>query len=149
MVSATTTMTARWTTAVSGDIVVLTRLPGTENPAPHELPRVWSGHGLALPVADLPGFTAVLSEVMKSSAYWTARARCPDPRAGDAGVWTVPRYDEEDGFLYLKGPCGPDTSLPGYRPVSAFAIALPHVRGLRIRATAYLQDGTRQRRFVP
>jgi hypothetical protein len=101
-------------------------------------PRVWSGRGLGLPEAELPQFGRQLARVMKHDAYWLARAGCDDPRAGDATRWSPGRYDEEDGFVYFAGPCIHVDPWPGYRPARAFAIALPHVRGLRIRVAAYL-----------
>ncbi|MFB9684936.1 hypothetical protein [Amycolatopsis plumensis] len=71
---------------------------------------------------------------MKHEAYWIARAR----HEGDTAVWTPGRYDDEDGFVYFAGPCTHGDPWPGYRPATAFTIALPHIRGLRIRVAAYL-----------
>jgi len=101
-------------------------------------PRVWSGRGLGLAEAELPGFAAQLRRVMKHEAYWLARASCPDRRAGDAARWSPGRYDDEDGFIYFAGPCRQGDPWPGYRPAEEFTLALPHVRGLRIRLAAYL-----------
>jgi hypothetical protein len=105
-------------------------------------PRVWSGRGLGLPEDELPKFAAQLRRVMKHEAYWLARADCPDRRAGDAARWSSGRYDDEDGFVYFAGPCADRGLWPGYRPTPAFTIALPHVRGLRIRVAAYLAAGS-------
>ncbi len=101
-------------------------------------PRVWSGRGLGLPEAELAEFAAQLRRVMKKDVYWIARAACPDRHAGDAAVWSPGRYDDEDGFVYFTGPCTHGDLWPGYRPARAFTIALPRVRGLRIRVAAYL-----------
>ncbi|WP_410676616.1 hypothetical protein [Amycolatopsis sp. cmx-4-68] len=101
-------------------------------------PRVWSGRGLGLPEEELPELAAQLRRVMKHETYWLARASCPDRRAGDAARWSPGRYDDEDGFVYFAGPCADSDPWPGYRPSAAFTIALPHVRGLRIRVAAYL-----------
>ncbi|MET9002631.1 hypothetical protein [Amycolatopsis sp. Hca4] len=97
-------------------------------------PRVWSGRGLGLPEAELAGFAAQLRRVMKHEAYWIAR----DRHTGEAAVWSPGRYDDEDGFVYFTGPCSHSDPWPGYRPARAFTIALPRIRGLRIRVAAYL-----------
>ena len=102
------------------------------------MPRVWSGRGLAMPAADLPGFGAALGEAMKLPDYWSARSRSADVSAGDRAVWSVPHYDLDDDFVYISGPCLLAEPRPGYRPVTAFALALVHIRGLRIRVAAYL-----------
>lgn len=133
---ATIATTARWKIRPSGDFVRFER--GAEpDDAWYAAPRVWSGHGLALPEADLPAFGKALARGMKLPEYWAARARC-GRRAGDASVWSEPRYDPDDDLVYVTGPCGLREQLPGYRPTSSFTLAWPHVRGLRIRVAAYL-----------
>ncbi|MEV6832278.1 hypothetical protein [Amycolatopsis sp. NPDC051102] len=107
---------------------------GSPARTPERMPRVWSGRGLGLPEAELAEFAGQLRRVMKHDEYWAARAR----NAGDATVWTPGRYDDEDGFVYFAGPCTHGDPWPGYRPARAFTVALPHVRGLRIRVAAYL-----------
>jgi hypothetical protein len=124
----------RWTRRYAGGAVTFGCLGRTA----YRTPRVWSGHGLGLPEADLPGFAGQVAQVMRHRAYWAARAAYPDPRAGDAGQWSPGRYDDEDGFVYFAGPCTHGDRLPGYHPTPAFTIALPHVRGLRVRLAAYL-----------
>ena len=125
---------ARWTRQYAGDAVTF----GCPARTPERTPRVWSGRGLGLPEAELAGFAAQLRRVMKEDVYWAARAAREDRHAGDAAVWSPGRYDDEDGFVYFAGPCTHGHPWPGYRPAEAFTIALPHVRGLRIRVAAYL-----------
>lgn len=125
---------ARWTRQYADDAVTF----GCPARPSERTPRVWSGRGLGLPEAELAGFAAQLRRVMKDDAYWIARAACGDRHAGDAAVWSPGRYDDEDGFVYFAGPCTHGHPWPGYRPAEAFTIALPHVRGLRIRIAAYL-----------
>jgi hypothetical protein len=122
----------RWTRQYADGSITF----GSPARTPERMPRVWSGRGLGLPEGELTAFAGQLRRVMKHDAYWAARAR--DPRAGDAKVWTPGRYDDEDGFVYFAGPCAHGDPWPGYRPARAFTIALPHVRGLRIRVAAYL-----------
>ncbi|MDQ7802827.1 hypothetical protein Q5425_03740 [Amycolatopsis sp. A133] len=124
---------ARWTRQYAGHAVTF----GCPARPPERTPRVWSGRGLGLPEADWAGFAEQLRRVMKKDAYWIARAACPDRHAGDAAIWSSGRYDDEDGFVYFAGPCTHGDPWPGYRPARAFTIALPHVRGLRIRVAAY------------
>ncbi|MFG1643053.1 hypothetical protein ACGFMK_22400 [Amycolatopsis sp. NPDC049252] len=131
---AVATENARWTRVYAGGSVTFGHLVGDD----YRTPRVWSAHGFGLPEADLAGFAVQLAKVMKHHAYWIARAECPDRRAGDATRWSPGRYDDEDAFVYFAGPCTHGDRLPGYHPAAAFTIALPHVRGLRIRVAAYL-----------
>ncbi|WP_410597437.1 hypothetical protein [Amycolatopsis sp. lyj-23] len=118
---------ADWTIATSGDTAALTHAA-----AGYWAPRTWSGRGVAIAEVDLPAFEKGLGEVLKLPVYWLARAR-----RGDAAVWSPPRYDPDDEFVYLTGPCRTDTPDPGYRPASTFDIDLVHLRGLRIRIAAY------------
>ncbi|WP_328452026.1 hypothetical protein [Amycolatopsis sp. NBC_00438] len=60
---------------------------------------------MAMAEGDLPAFDKALGEVMKLPVYWLARARCRDTDAGDPALWSQPRYDPEDEFVYLNGPC--------------------------------------------
>ncbi|WP_103347520.1 hypothetical protein [Amycolatopsis sp. CA-128772] len=120
----------RWTRRYAGGAVTF-RSPAR---TPERMPRVWSGRGLGLPDAELAEFAGQLRRVMKHDAYWAAR----NPSAGEAKVWTPGRYDDEDGFVYFAGPCTHGDPWPGYRPARTFTIALPCVRGLRIRVAAYL-----------
>lgn len=131
---AVATRTVRWTCRCAGGAVTFGR-PGRDV---YRTARVWSGHGLGLAETDLAGFAGQLAKVMKHRAYWVARAECPDRRAGDAARWSPGRYDDEDGFVYFAGPCTNGDRLPGYHPAAAFTVALPHVRGLRIRLAGYL-----------
>lgn len=98
---------------------------------------MWSGRGLALAEPDLAAFDKALGEVLKLPVYWLARARRADQGAGEAAVWSEPRFEADDEFVYLAGPCRADEPGPGYRPVSTFEIELVHLRGLRIRVAAY------------
>jgi len=134
---ATVATPVRWKITQSGDFVTFKRGTGPGD-AWYAAPRVWSGHGLALPEADLPAFAKALAKVMNQPEYWVARARWEDRRAGDASVWSEPRYDADDELVYIAGPCGMREHLPGYRPTSTFTLAWPHVRGLRIRMAGYL-----------
>ncbi|WP_328647310.1 hypothetical protein OHS58_05130 [Amycolatopsis sp. NBC_00348] len=133
-VSAGAAESARWTRLCVGGSVTFGHLVGDD----YRTPRVWSGRGLGLPEADLGGFAVQLAKVMKLGAYWAARAECPDRRAGDATRWSPGRYDDEDAFVYFAGPCTHGDRLSGYHPAAAFTIALPYVRGLRIRLAGYL-----------
>ncbi|MEU4520335.1 hypothetical protein AB0F52_16755 [Amycolatopsis sp. NPDC024027] len=129
----TLTTVADWTITASGDTATFTHAAA----GGHWAPRVWSGQGLAIAEADLPALDKVLGEVLKLPVYWLARARRRDPGAGEAAVWSEPRYDSGDQFVHLAGPCRADDPAAGYRPVPAFAIDLVHLRGLRIRIAAY------------
>ncbi|MFB9690310.1 hypothetical protein [Amycolatopsis plumensis] len=124
---------ADWTMTASGDTASFTHA----SVGGYWAPRVWSGHGLAMAVGDLPAFEKVLGELMKQPIYWLARARRRDVGAGEAAVWLEPRYDAEDEIVYLGGPCRAEGAAAGYRPASAFVIDLVHLRGLRIRIAAY------------
>ncbi|MEV6879295.1 hypothetical protein [Amycolatopsis sp. NPDC051128] len=128
--SALATENCRWTRRYADGAVTF----GCSARTPERAPRVWSGHGLGLPEADLPRFARQLARVMKHEAYWLARAE----GSGDARLWSLGRYDDEDDFVYFAGPCAHGDPWPGYRPARTFTIALPHVRGLRIRVAAYL-----------
>ncbi|GAA4523740.1 hypothetical protein [Amycolatopsis samaneae] len=139
-----------WLAEVAGNAATFRRAPEADEAHPeYRLPRVWSGHGLAMPEADLPGFAVALSEVMKLPDYWIARAELPAPRPDDADLWSDPWYDVDDEFVYISGPCGQAGAAPGYRPGRAFAIALPHLRGLRIRVAAYLRAHREIRPVAP
>ncbi|MCR6488013.1 hypothetical protein M8542_34830 [Amycolatopsis sp. OK19-0408] len=137
--AALATETTRWTRHCAGGDVTF----GCPARPSERTPRVWGGRGLGLPEADLPKFAGQLKRVLKHETYWIARAACADPRAGDAARWSPGRYDDEDGFVYFAGPCTHGDPWPGYRPADEFTIALPHVRGLRIRLAAYLAAGQR------
>jgi len=134
---ATVAASARWRITQSGDFAIFKRGTGLDDTW-YAAPRVWSGHGLALPEADLPTFAKALAKGMNLPEYWLARARSQDRRAGDASVWSAPRYDPDDELVYVAGPCGLREHLPGYRPTSTFTLAWPHMRGLRIRVAAYM-----------
>lgn len=134
----TLTTVAGWTVTASGDTATFTHTAAGGFWAP----RVWSGRGLAIAETDLPALDKVLGEVLKLPVYWLARARRGDRTAGEAAVWSEPRYDPEDEFVYLAGPCRTGAPAAGYRPVPAFAIDLVHLRGLRIRIAAYRAGGS-------
>ena len=102
---------------------------------------MWSGRGLGLPEAELADFAAQLRRVMKHESYWLARAACPDRRAGDAAAGHRAATTTKTVSSTSPGPCTHGDPWPGYRPAEAFTIALPHVRGLRIRVAAYLAAG--------
>ncbi|MEV6823887.1 hypothetical protein [Amycolatopsis sp. NPDC051102] len=129
----TLTTVAGWTVTASGDTATFTHAAA----GGYWAPRVWSGRGLAIAEADLAALDKVLGEVLKLPVYWLARARRGDSAAGEAAVWSPPRYDPADEFVYLTGPCRADDPATGYRPVSTFAVDLVHLRGLRIRIAAY------------
>lgn len=120
----TRTTVADWTITASGDTATFTHASAT--------PRVWPGRGLAIAEADLPALDKVLGEVMKLPVYWLARAR-RDAGAGDAAVWSEPRYDPEEESVHLAGPCRADEA--------GFAIDLVHLRGLRIRIASFRAAG--------
>ncbi|RSD11525.1 hypothetical protein [Amycolatopsis eburnea] len=122
------TESARWTRHYAGGEVTF----GCPGRPPERTPRVWGGRGLGLPEAELPRFARQLARAMKHPAYWEARV------PGAVQRWSRGRYDDEDGFVYFLGPCTHGDPWPGYRPAHAFTIALPDVRGLRIRLAAYL-----------
>jgi hypothetical protein len=129
----TLTTVAVWTIIASGDTATFTHASAGR----YRAPRVWSGQALAIAEADLPAFGKALSEVLKLPVYWLARTRRGDPGAGEAAVWSQPRYDPDDEFVYLTGPCRTGEPTPGYRPASTFDIDLVHLRGLRIRIAGY------------
>lgn len=129
----TRTIVADWTVTASGDTATFTHA----STGGYWAPRVWSGRGLAIAAADVGAFDKALGEVLKLPVYWLARARRGDSSAGDAAVWSRPRYDPDDEFVYIAGPCRTAEPAPGYRPASTFAIDLVHLRGLRIRIAAY------------
>ncbi|MEV6644532.1 hypothetical protein [Amycolatopsis sp. NPDC051371] len=87
----TLTTVADWTITASGDIACFTMPP----PAASGRRGVWSGRGLANAEADLAAFDESLGEVMKLPIYWLARARRRDAAAGEAAVWSEPRYDPD------------------------------------------------------
>ncbi|WP_329048784.1 hypothetical protein OG738_39660 [Amycolatopsis sp. NBC_01488] len=129
----TLTTVADWTITASGDTACFTHAFAGD----YWAPRVWNGRGLAMAESDLAAFDKSVGEVMKLPVYWLARARCRAADAGDASVWSPPRYDSDDEFVYIAGPCRTGAPAPGYRPVSTFTIELVHLRGLRIRLAAY------------
>lgn len=129
----TLTTVADWTITASGDTATFTHATD----GGHWAPRVWSGRGLAIAEGDLAAFDKALGEVLKLPVYWLARARRGDSAAGEAAVWSPPRYDPADEFVYLTGPCRTAAPASGYRPAPAFDIDLVHLRGLRIRVAAY------------
>jgi hypothetical protein len=130
----------RWTVEVSEDVAIFSGAPQVEDhTAARGLPRVWPGRGLGLPESELQGFTAALAEVMKTHAYWHARSRRP-AGSSEADGWSVPRRDDDDGFVYITGPAGQRNGNAGYSPASVFSLDLAGIRGLRIRLTAYLKN---------
>jgi hypothetical protein len=131
----------RWTVEVSEEGATFSGAPRVEDhTAARALPRVWAGRGLGLPDDEVPGLASALREVMNTHAYWTARHRHGGTQEGRGGAddWSVPRRDDDDGFVYITGPCGHWNGDAGYRPAAAFTLWLPDVRGLRIRLVGYL-----------
>ncbi|MEV6902760.1 hypothetical protein [Amycolatopsis sp. NPDC051372] len=128
----------RWTVRLCEDVAVFACTPLVEDhTAARALPRSWDGRGLGLPEHDVAGFAAALGEIMKTPLFWRAyrgAARGPEQ------LWAEPHRDDEDGFVYLSGPCGETSEVVGYRPVYSFTLALADLRGLRIRLAAYLRD---------
>ncbi|MEU0794148.1 hypothetical protein ABZ342_29120 [Amycolatopsis sp. NPDC005961] len=138
----TLTELPQWTVCASGDEATFTHVVTRRDRRRHYAPRVWDDRGLALHEDDLPGLAKALGEVMKLPVYWLARSRRRDVLdAGDAVVWSVPRFEADDEFVYIAGPCRTDQRAAGYRPVSAFVVDLVQLRGLRIRIAAYLAGG--------
>ncbi|MEA5360899.1 hypothetical protein VA596_15230 [Amycolatopsis sp., V23-08] len=129
----TLTTVADWTITASGDTATFTHA----STGGYWAPRVWSGRGLAMAEAELAAFDKALGEVLKLPVYWLARARRADSGAGDATVWSEPRYEADDEFVYITGPCRTVEPAAGYRPAPTFAVDLVHLRGLRIRVAAY------------
>ncbi|HWD03275.1 MAG TPA: hypothetical protein VG674_12570 [Amycolatopsis sp.] len=128
----------RWTIQLRENVAIFTCTPSVEEHATaRSMPRVWDGRGLGLPESDVAGFAAALGEIMKTPLFWRAyrgAGRRPAQR------WAQPHRDDEDGFVYLNGPCGKASDVVGYRPVCRFTIDLVDVRGLRIRLAAHLRD---------
>ena len=89
----------------------------------------------------MPGFVAALGEVMKTRRYWQER-QAKGTRAGRGGehVWSVPRPDPDNGFVYVSDPCARWENTACYRPVNSLSVSLPDARGLRIRFSAYVRD---------
>ncbi|MFC3452324.1 hypothetical protein [Amycolatopsis speibonae] len=129
----TLTTVADWTITASGDTACFAHATGDG----YWAPRVWDGRGLGIAAADLAAFDKALGEMMKLPLYWQARTRHGDSGAGDRAVWSEPRYEPDDDFVYIAGPCRSAEPTVGYRPVSAFDVDLVHLRGLRIRVAAY------------
>ncbi|WP_370963927.1 hypothetical protein [Amycolatopsis sp. cg9] len=124
----TRTTVADWTITASGDTATFTHA------ASSGAPRVQDGRGLAVAETDLAALDKALGEVMKLPVYWLARAR-REAGAGDAAVWSEPRFDPVDEFVHLTGPCRLD------EPAAGFAIDLVHLRGLRIRIASFRAAG--------
>ncbi|MFD5095741.1 hypothetical protein ACFWMR_34420 [Amycolatopsis thailandensis] len=129
----TLTTVADWTITASEDTALFAHAVGDG----YWAPRVWNGRGFGIAAADLAAFDKALGEIMKLPLYWQARARRGDSGAGDPAIWSEPRYEPDDDFVYVNGPCRSAGSTPGYRPVSTFDIDLVHLRGLRVRIAAY------------
>ncbi|WP_410645550.1 hypothetical protein [Amycolatopsis sp. lyj-346] len=125
----TLTELPQWTIRTSGEQATFTHVPAGRPPG---TPRV--AGGLALREEDLPGFAKALGEVMKLPTYWTARARAGRLTLDGEPVWSEPRYDPEDGFVHVWGPCDPPEPEPG----GSFTVALADIRALRVRIAAYL-----------
>ncbi|WP_326837444.1 hypothetical protein VSH64_21565 [Amycolatopsis rhabdoformis] len=139
----------RWTVRLVDTIAVFACTPLIEDhTAARALPRAWDGRGLGLPPHEVAGFTAALGEVMKTPLFWRAYrggAPAPDLDRNHTGrrpvrTWAEPHTDDEDGFVYLAGPCGEPSGVVGYRPVYSFTLALADLRDLRIRLAAYQRD---------
>ncbi|MFJ7214970.1 hypothetical protein [Amycolatopsis sp. NPDC098790] len=126
-----------WTIRTSGDEVTFTHVAAPRERQVHDAPRVWGGRGLALHEHDVEAFAKALGEVMKLPAYWRARAGRGAP--GES-VWSEPRHDPDDGFVYINGPCRSVGDHAGYRPTGEFTFDLAAVRELRVRFAAYLHD---------
>jgi hypothetical protein len=130
-----------WVAEVSGDAATFT-VPAQRHegePAGRWLPRVWHGRGLGLREDHLPGFRAAVAEVMSRPQYWREYWRARMFPVGErAGDWSPVRYDPDDDFTYIAGPCGRYRNEPGYRPTPNVEIPLRDLRGLRIRISSYL-----------
>jgi hypothetical protein len=111
-----------------------------DHTARYGLPRVWPGRGLGVSAVDLPGLGLVLGEVMKTTAYLTARQEWHVENPGHAGhvSWGQGRLDDEDDFVYFTGPSGAPDGTVGYRPAPVFTLPLAEVRGLRVQVSSYL-----------
>ncbi|MEU7788027.1 MULTISPECIES: hypothetical protein [unclassified Amycolatopsis] len=120
----TRTTVADWTITASGDTATFTHAVSA--------PLVSDGRGFAVAETDLAALDKVLGEVMKLPVYWLARGR-RDAEAGEAAVWSEPRYDAEDESVHFAGPCR--VAEPG------FAVDLVHLRGLRIRIASFRAAG--------
>ncbi|SMD26551.1 hypothetical protein [Kibdelosporangium aridum] len=121
-----------WTITVAGDIVSFD-YTGSDR---YSVPRVWAGRGLGITQADLPEFVQALAKVPDYESLVPSQ----DDRAeGNEPTWSKPRYDPDEAFVYVTGPCQLPVPLPGYAPTSTFTIKLRHVAALRARLTAYLR----------
>jgi hypothetical protein len=85
-----------------------------------------------LPETDVPGFIQALN--LGVSAPLTDH---------ETSVWSPPRYDPDDAFVYVAGPCWLAENLPGYLPTTTFTVAHGNLAGLSARLTVYLQEHDR------
>lgn len=86
---------------------------------------------LGITQTDLPGFVQALATVPEYESLVPSQ----DDRAP---IWSKPRYDPDEAFVYVTGPCQLPVVLPGYAPTATFTIQLRHIAALRARLTAYL-----------
>lgn len=122
-----------WTITAVGDVLTFTY---TADGRRHSLPRVWDGRGLGITEADLPAFTRALAQVPPSeNVVPSQHDRTEDIRP----AWSKPRYDPDESFVYITGPCHLPRPLPGYAQTTTFTIDNRHIPALRARLTAFLR----------
>ncbi|CAM3316423.1 hypothetical protein KIPE111705_01780 [Kibdelosporangium persicum] len=138
---ATVTRVLPWTITAAGDVLTFTYAADGRR---HSFPRVWNGRGLGVTEADLPAFTRALAQVPGSENVIPSQ----DDRTGETRPsWSQPRYDQDESFVYITGPCHLPRPLPGYAPTSTFTIDIRHIAALRARLTAFLR--TREKTLSP
>lgn len=127
----------RWSVSIDGPRAIFACAPSLEDPtADRVLPRVWPGRGLGVSGPDVAGFAAAVAETMKAPRYWIASHAAV--RGWQDQPWSLARRDHDDGFVYFAGPCGGLEPTAGYQPAYHLPLALPDLRGLRIRLAHYL-----------
>jgi hypothetical protein len=122
-----------WSAAMENADAIFRYATAGSADAIENLPRVWAGRGLSIPVAAVAGLEVALGEVLRS-----APAVMHHTDRGRLNSWAAARTDLEAGFVSIAGPASCLRATTRFQATRTVVVALADLRGLSVRLTAHL-----------
>jgi hypothetical protein len=90
-------------------------------------PRVWPGVGFGVPNDDVASLLSAVTDVVDEPAFDDLPAK---PDAPAAEVWSRPRVDVDEDFVYIRGPVNVAERGYAFRPELSLRIRFEHLQEL-------------------
>ncbi len=128
----------RWHVTLASEQAVLTqRLGGraSGHGVRFYAPRVWPGVGFGVPSDDVASLLSMVTEVVEEP---TLHNRPVKSDASTVKVWSQPRVDADEDFVYIRGPVNVAERGYAFRPELSLQIRLEHLQELETMLERFL-----------